>query len=72
VLNCITLQQGPGEVFVSIKISFQSGLDIDEVCRIINRFEEKLRGRVPEARWIFVEPDIDRAKRDPSDPPPLE
>lgn len=70
VLNCITLQQGPGEVFVSIKISFRSGLDIDEVCRIINRFEEKLRGRVPEARWIFVEPDIDRAKRDPSDPPP--
>lgn len=70
VLNCITLQQGPGEVFVSIKISFQSGLDIDEVCRIINRFEEKLRGRVPEARWIFVEPDIDRAKRDASDPPP--
>ncbi|MBL9109278.1 MAG: cation transporter, partial [Myxococcales bacterium] len=41
VLNCITLQQGPGEVFVSIKISFRSGLDIDEVCRIINRFEEK-------------------------------
>lgn len=70
VLNCITLQQGPGEVFVSIKISFRSGLDIDEVCRIINRFEEKLRGRVPEARWIFVEPDIDREKRDPSDPPP--
>ncbi|HRG99327.1 MAG TPA: cation diffusion facilitator family transporter [Polyangiaceae bacterium] len=60
VLNCITLQQGPGEVFVSIKLSFKSGLDIDDVCRVINRFEEKLRAACPEARWIFVEPDIDR------------
>jgi cation diffusion facilitator family transporter len=70
VLNCITLQQGPGEVFVSIKLSFKSGIDIDEVCRVINRFEEKLRARCPEARWIFVEPDIDRTERDASDPPP--
>ncbi len=70
VLNCVTLQQGPGEVFVSIKISFKSGLDIDDVCRIINRFEELLRARCPEARWVFVEPDIDRENPDPSDPPP--
>lgn len=61
VLNCVTLQQGPGEVFVSIKLSFKSDLGIDDVCRVINRFEEKLRAACPEARWIFVEPDIDRA-----------
>lgn len=60
VLNCVTLQQGPGEVFVSIKLSFKSDLNIDDVCRVINRFEEKLRAACPEARWIFVEPDIDR------------
>ncbi|MBL0196901.1 MAG: cation diffusion facilitator family transporter [Myxococcales bacterium] len=60
VLNCVTLQQGPGEVFVSIKLSFKSDLGIDDVCRVINRFEEKLRAACPEARWIFVEPDIDR------------
>lgn len=70
VLNCITLQQGQGEVFVSIKLSFRSGLDIDDVCRIINKFEEKVRAACPEARWIFVEPDIDRALE--SAPPPSE
>ncbi len=65
VLNCITLQQGPGEVFVSIKLSFKSGLDIDDVCRVINRFEAKVRAACPEARWIFVEPDIDRDQETP-------
>lgn len=30
------------------------------MCRVINRFEEKLRAACPEARSIYVEPDIDR------------
>ncbi len=70
VLNCVTLQQGPSEVFVSIKLSFHDDLTIRQVCDVINSFEAKLRARVPEVRWIFVEPDIDRAERDKSDPPP--
>lgn len=70
VLNCVTLQQGPGEVFVSIKLSFKDDLSIRQVCDVINSFEDKLRARVPEARWVFVEPDIDRKERDRSDPPP--
>ncbi len=70
VLNVVTLQQGPGEVFVSIKLSFHSDLRIDDVCRVINRFEEKVRADCPEARWIFVEPDIDRDASEAADSRP--
>jgi cation diffusion facilitator family transporter len=61
VLNLITVQQGPGEVIVSIKLGFTLSLTVEEVSRAINEFESRLRARTPEARWIFVEPDIPRA-----------
>ena len=60
VLHLVTIQQGPGEVLVSIKVAFTSGLVIDDVCRSINEFEAKLRAARPEVRWLYVEPDIPR------------
>ncbi|MFO0677542.1 MAG: cation diffusion facilitator family transporter [Polyangiaceae bacterium] len=61
VLNMITLQQGPGEVMLSIKIAFARELGIEDVCRTINAFEAKLRALRPEIRWCFIEPDIPRS-----------
>ena len=60
VLNVITVQQGPGEVLVAIKLGFDPKLAIEDVCRAINEYEAQLRGRCPEVRWCFVEPDIPR------------
>jgi len=60
VLHLITVQQGPGEVIVAIKLGFTLSLTIDEVSRAINEFEERLRARAPEVHWCFVEPDIPR------------
>jgi len=60
VLHLVTIQQGPGEVLVSIKVSFAAGLAIDDVCRSINEFEATLRAKCPEVRWLYVEPDIPR------------
>lgn len=60
ILNIVTVQQGPGEVIVSMKIAFTSGLTIEEVCRSINELEGKLRGKRPEVRWLYVEPDLPR------------
>lgn len=60
VLHVVTIQQGPGEVMVSIKLAFANHLSIEEVCRRINDFEAKLRSEKPEIRWLFVEPDIPR------------
>jgi cation diffusion facilitator family transporter len=60
VLNLITLQQGPGEVMVAIKVAFHPAIDIEEACEVINRFEARLREKRKEIRWCFVEPDVPR------------
>jgi cation diffusion facilitator family transporter len=58
VLNVVTMQQGPGEVLVHVKVAFVPTLSIEEACRQINDFEARLRKARPEIRWVFVEPDI--------------
>ena len=58
VLNLITIQQGPGEVLVAIKVKIESKLTADQVCEAINAFERSLRSRCPEVKWCFVEPDL--------------
>jgi cation diffusion facilitator family transporter len=58
LLQCITVQQGPGEVMVAIKIRFAPHLTADQVSHAINDFEVRLRGRVNAVKWCFVEPDL--------------
>lgn len=57
VLRVLTIQQGPGEVLVAMKVQLSPGLDTDGVYDSINSFEKAVRARVPEVRWLFVEPD---------------
>jgi len=63
MLQMITVQQGPGEVMAAFKIRFSPTLTADEVCVTINKFEELLRGRCPEVKWCFVEPDLKASAR---------
>jgi cation diffusion facilitator family transporter len=65
LLHAVTIQQGPGEVMVSLKFAFRSGLTIEHVCNVINAFEARLRAERPEVRWLFVEPDIPRLEKKP-------
>jgi divalent metal cation (Fe/Co/Zn/Cd) transporter len=58
VLQCITMQQGPGEVVVALKIRCEPNLSAHELSRAINDFEIALRNARPEAKFIFVEPDL--------------
>jgi cation diffusion facilitator family transporter len=58
VLNIITVQQGPGEVLVALKVRLSPGLSGEEVGRAINDFEVALKAKRPEVRWLFVEPDV--------------
>lgn len=60
VLRLITVQQGPGEVLVAMKLGFLSGMTFEEVSATINGFETRLRARCPEVKWSFVEPDVPR------------
>jgi cation diffusion facilitator family transporter len=57
VLEVITIQQGPGEIVLMMKLHFQSGIESDQLVAVINSFEEKVRARIPEAKWSFIEPD---------------
>ncbi len=62
LLACITVQQGPGEVFVALKIKVAHGMSGDELVGVINDYEDQLRERCPEVQWCFVEPDFDAGK----------
>jgi len=58
VLQLLSVQQGPGEVMMALKVELASDATSDEVCRAINAFEGALRARHPELKWVFVEPDL--------------
>lgn len=60
VLRLITIQQGPGEALVAMKVMVASELTSAGVIDAINELEDKLRARCPEVRWCFVEPDHPR------------
>lgn len=57
VLRLITVQQGPGEVLVAMKVRVKSGLTTEQVVDSINAFEQAVHDHAPEIRWCFVEPD---------------
>jgi divalent metal cation (Fe/Co/Zn/Cd) transporter len=57
VLRLLTVQQGPGEIVVAMKLKFRPGLETTQLVDAINSFEKQLKERVPEVRWSFIEPD---------------
>ncbi len=59
ILNLITVQQGPGEVMVAMKVRMQENLLTGALCERINEFEKRIKTARPEIRWCFVEPDTE-------------
>jgi len=59
VLRLITLQQGPGQVVVAAKVRMKKGLASVDTVQAINELEARVRKRLPEVSWQFVEPDIE-------------
>jgi len=56
LIELVTIQQGPGEVIVAMKLRFRAGLATGgELCRVINSFEKRPRGAPPGAKWCFVD-----------------
>jgi cation diffusion facilitator family transporter len=59
VLRVLTIQQGPGEVMVALKLRMSDKLpSARAVAEAINSFERELRAKCPQVRWSFVEPDV--------------
>lgn len=58
ILRVLTIQQGPGEVVVAMKVKMKPALTTAELCAAINAFETRLQAERPEIKWSFIEPDI--------------
>ena len=61
LLHIRTQYIGPEELLVAAKIALTAGLPVEEVARAIDAAEARVRVAVPEARMIYLEPDLDRA-----------
>jgi cation diffusion facilitator family transporter len=60
VLHLRTQYLGPEEMLVAAKIALVPGLPVEGVARAIDEAEARVRAAVPEARVIYLEPDLDR------------
>ena len=61
VIHIKTQYLGPEELLVAAKIALEPGLPLEEVARAIDEAETRVRAAVPDARIIYLEPDLDRA-----------
>lgn len=61
VIHIKTQYIGPDELLVAAKIALEPRLPLDEVAQAINDAEQRVRNKVPQARLIYLEPDLDRS-----------
>ncbi|MHA6792910.1 cation diffusion facilitator family transporter [Pseudonocardia bannensis] len=60
VIHIRTQYLGPEELLVAAKIALTPGLPLEEVARAIDDAERRVRKAVPDARIIYLEPDLER------------
>jgi cation diffusion facilitator family transporter len=61
VIHIKTQYLGPEELLVAAKIALAPDLPLESVAAAIDAAEVRVRERVPDARIIYLEPDLDRA-----------
>ena len=60
VIHIKTQYLGPEELLVAAKIALTPGLPVERVAAAIDEAESRVRAAVPDARVIYLEPDLDR------------
>jgi cation diffusion facilitator family transporter len=60
VIHLRTQYLGPDELLIAAKIAVPVTMSTAEVARVIDEAEARVRGAVPPARIIYLEPDLDR------------
>jgi cation diffusion facilitator family transporter len=60
VIHIKTQYLGPDELLVAAKIAMPAAMSTAEIARVIDEAESRVRGAVPAARIIYLEPDLDR------------
>jgi cation diffusion facilitator family transporter len=58
VIHMRTQHLGPDELLVGAKLELDGHLDFADVASAVNRIEQSVRTAVPEARVIYLEPDV--------------
>ncbi|ONI85963.1 cation transporter [Actinosynnema sp. ALI-1.44] len=61
VIHIKTQYIGPDELLVAAKVAMTSGLPVEDVAQAIDDAEQRVRAKVPAARLIYIEPDLDRS-----------
>lgn len=61
VIHIRTQYLGPEEILVAAKIALTPGLPVERVATAIDDAEGRVRAAVPDARLIYLEPDLDRS-----------
>jgi len=68
VIHLRTEHLGPDDVLVAAKVEFAGDLTMAELAEAVDRIEASVRAAVPEARTIYLEPDV--LRRPPAEPTP--
>lgn len=61
VIHVRTLYVGPDELLIACKVGVDASASATEISAGIDEVESKIRVSVPQARYIFIEPDIFRS-----------
>jgi len=61
VIHIRTQYLGPEEMLVAAKIALIPGMAVEQVATAIDAAEARVREAVPDARVIYLEPDLDRS-----------
>jgi cation diffusion facilitator family transporter len=61
VIHIRTQYMGPDELLVAAKLAMVPGLDTAELATAIDDAEARVRAKVPVAKLIYLEPDLDRS-----------
>ena len=63
LIHMRTEHLGPDELLVCAKVEFDHRFTLPEVAEAVDRVERNVRENVPEARVMYLEPDVARAHR---------
>jgi divalent metal cation (Fe/Co/Zn/Cd) transporter len=62
----LTMQLGPNEVLLGLRIAFAPGMSADDITRAIARLEQRIREEHPQVRHLFIEAEALHGGRAPS------
>ncbi|MDQ1681103.1 MAG: hypothetical protein QOI42_1962 [Frankiaceae bacterium] len=60
IIHMRTLQMGPDDILVAAKVEMASSIDYPDMAAAIDAAECRMRAAVPDARVIYLEPDVRR------------